>query len=142
MKSFLLICLFATIFSKVVYDLEQVRKDLLDRHNYYRAKHQAPNLERLAALDTIAQSYSEKLASLGYLVQQNQLMLGMMKSKIIVSKNPNSLLELDTLLKLSGKILDKLDVVLLAIAKIIAMLLATIIQEVIILVNSEPMFFL
>jgi len=73
---------------------------------------------------------------------QNQLMLGMMKSKIIVSKNPNSLLELDTLLKLSGKILNKLDVVLLAIAKIIAMLLATIIQEVIILVNSEPMFFL
>ena len=74
--------------------------------------------------------------------EQNQLMLGMMKSKIIVSKNPNSLLELDTLLKLSGKILNKLDVVLLAIAKIIAMLLATIIQEVIILVNSEPMFFL
>ena len=76
MKSFLLICLFATIFSKVVYDLEQVRKDLLDRHNYYRAKHQAPNLERLAALDTIAQSYSEKLASLGYLVHSSNTLNG------------------------------------------------------------------
>ena len=76
MKSFLLICLFATIFSKVVYDLEQVRKDLLDRHNYYRAKHQAPNLERLAALDTIAQSYSEKLASLWYLVHSSNTLNG------------------------------------------------------------------
>ena len=76
MKSFLLICLISTIFSTVVFDLEQVRKDLLDRHNLYRAKHQAPNLERLAALETIAQSYSEKLVTLGYLVHSNNTLNG------------------------------------------------------------------
>ena len=76
MKSFLLICLIATIFSTVVFDMEQVRKDLLDRHNYYRAKHQAANLERLAALETIAQSYSEKLVTLGYLVHSSNTLNG------------------------------------------------------------------
>ena len=76
MKSFLLICLIASIFSTVVFDMEQVRKDLLDRHNYYRAKHQAANLERLAALETIAQSYSEKLVTLGYLVHSSNTLNG------------------------------------------------------------------
>ena len=76
MKSFLLICLISTMFSKVVFDLETVRKDLLDRHNLYRAKHQAPNLERLAALETIAQAYSEKLVSLGYLVHSSNTLNG------------------------------------------------------------------
>ena len=76
MKAFLLICLFATIFSTVVFDLETVRQDLLDRHNLYRAKHQAPNLSRLAALETIAQAYSEKLVTLGYLVHSSNTLNG------------------------------------------------------------------
>ena len=76
MKSFLLICLISLSISKVSFDLETVRKDLLDRHNLYRAKHQAPNLERLWALETIAQSYSEKLVSLGYLVHSSNTLNG------------------------------------------------------------------
>jgi len=76
MKSVLLIFLISSITSKVVYDLETVRKDLLDKHNFYRAKHQVPNLQRLAQLETIAQSYSEKLVSLGYLVHSSNTLNG------------------------------------------------------------------
>ena len=76
MKSLLLICLISVTLCTVVFDLEQVRKDLLDRHNLYRAKHQADNLERLAALETIAQAYSEKLATLGYLVHSGNTLNG------------------------------------------------------------------
>ena len=74
--------------------------------------------------------------------EQNPLMLGMMKSKTMISLNLNSLLELVISLKLFGKILNKSDVVLLAVLKIIAMSLVIIIQEEIILVNSELMSFL
>ena len=76
MKSVLLIFLISSITSKVVYDLETVRKDLLDKHNFYRAKHQVTNLQRLAQLETIAQSYSEKLVSLGYLVHSSNTLNG------------------------------------------------------------------
>ena len=76
MKAFLLISLIATIFSTVTFNLETVRNDLLDRHNLYRAKHQAPNLARLAALETIAQSYSEHLVTLGYLVHSSNTLNG------------------------------------------------------------------
>ena len=76
MKSFLILSLIAIISSKVVFDLETVRKDLLDRHNLYRSKHQAPALTRLTALETIAQAYSEKLVSLGYLVHSSNTLNG------------------------------------------------------------------
>ena len=36
MKIILVISLISAIFSNVDFDLEEVRKDLLDRHNYYR----------------------------------------------------------------------------------------------------------
>ena len=76
MKAILLISLFASIFSTVTFNLETVRKDMLDKHNFYRAKHQAPNLQRLAALEDIAQAYSEKLVSLGYLVHSSNTLNG------------------------------------------------------------------
>ena len=76
MKSFLVLCLISTIFSKVVFDLETVRADLLTRHNLYRSKHQAANLVRLAALENIAQAYSEKLVTLGYLVHSSNTLNG------------------------------------------------------------------
>ena len=76
MRTFLLLCLIATIFSKVVFDLETVRADLLTRHNLYRAKHSAPNLERNSQLDAIAQAYSEKLVTLGYLVHSSNTLNG------------------------------------------------------------------
>ena len=68
MKYFLFICLISIIFSKLDFNLKKVRKELLDRHNLYRRRHQAPNLQSLPALEKIAQSYSEKLLSLGYLI--------------------------------------------------------------------------
>ena len=76
MKSFLILCLISTIFSKVVFDLETVRADLLARHNLYRSKHQADNLARLTALEDIAQAYSEKLVTLGYLVHSSNTLNG------------------------------------------------------------------
>ena len=76
MRSFLLLCLIATICSKVVFDLETVRKDLLTRHNLYRAKHKVADLTRLAALETIAQDYSQKLVKLGYLVHSSNTLNG------------------------------------------------------------------
>ena len=68
MKFFLFICFISLILSKLDFNLKKVRKELLDRHNLYRRRHQAPNLQSLPALEKIAQSYSEKLLSLGYLI--------------------------------------------------------------------------
>ena len=76
MKSVLFICLFSIICCKVSFDLETVRKDLLNRHNLYRSKHQVPNLQRLSSLERIAQSYSQKLVSLGYLVHSSNTLNG------------------------------------------------------------------
>ena len=76
MKSVLFICLISIISSKVSFDLETVRKDLLNRHNLYRSKHQAPSLQRLSSLESIAQSYSRKLVSLGYLVHSSNTLNG------------------------------------------------------------------
>ena len=67
MKALLILCLISSIFSREDFDLETVRNDLRDRHNLYRAKHQVGNLERLAALETIAQDYSQHLVELGHL---------------------------------------------------------------------------
>ena len=76
MRAFLILSLIAIFSSKVVLDMETIRKDLLDRHNLYRSKHQAPALTRLAALETIAQAYSEKLVSIGYLVHSSNTLNG------------------------------------------------------------------
>ena len=72
----MILSLIAIFSSKVVLDMETIRKDLLDRHNLYRSKQKAPALTRLAALETIAQSYSEKLVSLGYLVHSSNTLNG------------------------------------------------------------------
>ena len=117
MKIALIITLISTIISIVDFDLEQVRNDLVERHNYYRAakvrspskhtrpipnkaishaslsnptngllqnseppeiphKHKRKKLRRSRALETIAQSHSEKLASLGYLVHSSNTLNG------------------------------------------------------------------
>ena len=65
MRALLLLCLISSIFNKEDFDLEKVRKDFLDRHNLCRAKHQVGNLERLAALEAMAQDYSDYLLSTG-----------------------------------------------------------------------------
>ena len=76
MRSILLLCLISTIFTKVVFDLEQVRADMLTRHNLYRSKHQAPNLARHSQLESIAQAYSQNLVNLGYLVHSSNTLNG------------------------------------------------------------------
>ena len=43
MKIILVICLISSIFSAVEFDLEQIRNDLLDRHNYYRESPSIPS---------------------------------------------------------------------------------------------------
>ena len=46
-------------------DLESLRNAMLTRHNEYRSQHQVDKLVRNSAIETIAQSYSEKLAASG-----------------------------------------------------------------------------
>ena len=65
MRTLLLLCLISSIFNVLEIDLEKVKKDMLDRHNLYRARHQVGNLERNAAIEAIAQDYSEYLLSTG-----------------------------------------------------------------------------
>ena len=165
MKAILLICLFAAIFSTVTFNLETVRQDLLDRHNLYRARHQAPNLSRLAALETIAQSYSEKLVTLGYLVHSSNTLNGnYIGENLYFGYNAGYLGHapvdawydeikdydfakseftsgLDISLKSYGKTQNKLDAVLHAEAMITAMSLATITLEETISDNSRQMSF-
>ena len=46
-------------------DLETIRKNILENHNYHRRRHQVGDLTRNSEIEKIAQSYSEKLASTG-----------------------------------------------------------------------------
>ena len=63
MNKVLLLCLISLALSATL-DLENARAQMLTRHNYYRAQHQADNLVRLSDLETIAQSWSDHLASI------------------------------------------------------------------------------
>ena len=47
------------------FDLETVRKNILENHNYHRKRHQVGSLVRSSDLESIAQSYSQTLASTG-----------------------------------------------------------------------------
>ncbi len=64
MNKVLFLCLISIALSATL-DLENARAQMLTRHNYYRAQHQVGNLVRLSAIETIAQEYSEYLASIG-----------------------------------------------------------------------------
>ena len=63
----LLTILFISIFLIVQInslDLEKIRADILDNHNYHRKRHQVGELTRNKDIETIAQSYSQYLASI------------------------------------------------------------------------------
>jgi uncharacterized protein YkwD len=62
MNKTLLICLIAAVFTASL-DLEKARADMLTRHNEYRLQHQVDKLERLSDLESIAQSWAEKIAA-------------------------------------------------------------------------------
>jgi len=53
------------------FDLETVRKNILENHNYHRKKHQVDSLVRFSDLETISQSYTEKMASTGNFAHSN-----------------------------------------------------------------------
>ena len=63
MNKALLFCLVSVALSATL-NLENARAQMLTRHNYYRSQHQVGNLARLSAIETIAQTYSEYLASI------------------------------------------------------------------------------
>ena len=48
-------------------DLEKIRADILANHNYHRKRHQVGNLVRKAAIENIAQEYSEHLATIDHM---------------------------------------------------------------------------
>ena len=74
-KALLLLSLLVAI-NSVTLDLEAVRADMLTRHNYYRAQHQVSDLTRVAAIETIAQNYSNYLASINSMVHSSNKYLG------------------------------------------------------------------
>ena len=57
--------------SLVSLDLNKIRNDILNNHNYHRKKHQVGSLSRFSDLESIAQNYAETLAEKGSLVHSN-----------------------------------------------------------------------
>ena len=70
MNKVLLICLVSVALSATL-NLENARAQMLTRHNYYRSQHQVGNLARLTDIETIAQTYSEYLASINSMVHSS-----------------------------------------------------------------------
>ena len=64
------------IISLTSLDLEKIRNDILNNHNYHRKQHQVGSLSRSSDLESIAQKYAEKLASDGALSHSNALYNG------------------------------------------------------------------
>ena len=64
-KKILSIFIFALFISQFnSLDLEKIRSELLDNHNYHRKRHQVENLVRSAEIEKVAQNYSEYQASI------------------------------------------------------------------------------
>lgn len=74
-KTLLLTLLFVAI-NSITLDLEAVRSDMLTKHNYYRAQHQVSDLSRVSAIESIAQNYSDYLASINTMVHSSNQYLG------------------------------------------------------------------
>lgn len=74
-KAILLILLFIAI-NSINLDLEAVRSNMLSRHNWYRSQHQVSNLTREPEIESIAQNYSDYLASINNLTHSSNKYLG------------------------------------------------------------------
>ena len=70
MNKILLLCL-VTFALGATLNLENARAQMLTRHNHYRSQHQVGNLARLSAIETIAQTYSEYLASINSMMHSS-----------------------------------------------------------------------
>lgn len=66
MKKIILIIFFinAIIIKINSLDLEKIRSEILDNHNYHRKMHQVDPLTRSAEIEAVAQAYSEHLADI------------------------------------------------------------------------------
>ena len=74
-KALLLISLLVAI-NAVTLDLETVRAEMLTRHNTYRAQHQVSALTREAAIEAVAQNYSNYLVTINSLKHSSNKYLG------------------------------------------------------------------
>ena len=72
MNKLLIICLVAVAINAATLDLDAVRNKILQRHNYYRAKHQASALVRESEIEAIAQSYTESIIKSGGILRHSQ----------------------------------------------------------------------
>ena len=65
MNKLLIICLVSVAINAATLDLDATREKILQRHNYYRAKHQANDLVRESEIEAIAQSYTNIIIQSG-----------------------------------------------------------------------------
>ena len=72
MNKLLIICLVAVAINAASLDLEAIREKILQKHNYYRAKHQANALVRDSEIEEIAQSYTESVIKSGGVFKHSQ----------------------------------------------------------------------
>ena len=66
MKDLFIILFFHSFFICNIYslDLEKIRAEILENHNYHRKRHQVDILVRNAEIEAVAQSYSDHLAEI------------------------------------------------------------------------------
>ncbi len=69
MNKVLIMCLLAIVISSETVDLETAKKELVDRHNYYRDQHRVSKLRKNDGIEEIAQQFSKKLIEKGQLVR-------------------------------------------------------------------------
>ena len=66
MKDLFIILFFYSFFICNIYslDLEKIRAEILENHNYHRKRHQVDILVRNAEIEAVAQAYSDHLAEI------------------------------------------------------------------------------
>ena len=71
-ESFLILFIFNVFIIQInSLDLEKIRADILENHNYHRERHQVDDLVRSSKLENIAQAYSEHLASIDQMIHSH-----------------------------------------------------------------------
>ena len=63
MKANLIFILILVVAKASDLNLEEIREEILENHNYHRRIHQVDDLERDSEIEAMAQAYSEKLAN-------------------------------------------------------------------------------
>ena len=77
MKDLFLITFFYSFIIQIKsLDLEKIRADILDNHNYHRKKHHVDNLIRNKEIESVAQEYSEYLASINEMKHSKNVKYG------------------------------------------------------------------